>query len=1410
MISENPTIAPEGGLPAGEAGAEKPEKSSERPAEKSARKKIVFVEAGSIASEQARDVAEGRLTETAEKMKGFTGFFRKIWHQNLAYEYRRQKEIKKVKKEISEKDNIFASETADRKAHEQTMGALVERFSGEYEELVHTELGEKKPEIVEAEIKKQVQDLVRSYAMGEIDEANFKEERKRILARLKGVDTGHADVRLKTLEQDYKDGKLDKKSYKEQKKQIEADFRKGHVEVAEQGYQYADNLFEVAKEVRQAVEHGQKIEEIDLDFNVTVGKAKSGVRTEAQFNTVDRIIDKIHGKSWGLINETTIAIAYTALLQVPERLGRSKIAAWFTFGGSALLGGGIAGLREKKRVEEERRLHFREMAKGITFDTEKSPRRKEMEEYRYETREANDLADALENSLYIKKEGGARELRDLTQKELETVMAHLSEIESRISLSDRHRIDLISYSDTTRVAQEQLRLDLLRAQAKVDIRKILNKEAKIVKHGPEFDYKLEGVIGAPDIKKYLESQEMQDLKDREAKQDKLAYWIMGRRMEKGFVIEDIEKHHGAFTEQGTHEYAKWDFIRAGEILDAMDASEYTDEKLLGKGLNIPAGQSLEDFLQSLKDTRIKNLLEGDKGIENKDRLFSKMRNNRAWKKAMWGVGIGLAVGAVAQEGAAFFTHQEGLVEGWVQGRKGEVPAGGEAHYTPLEALRRWWSQDYPHVAGGNLREVILDPNHKIFFPEGIDLRFNKFTDKFELLRGGKVLNSGIDFNEDGGLTDASKKALAEQGILIRDPQTTSVVTEKMVESRTGNRLLEEHKDYILDNSHRISRGPWLENDTPTPDGNELKLMGDFQQDGTYRFSVDHMTPDGSKHAGLSPDVRALMAEGKLKILLSMSRGTQNQVFEVNIDSTGHAIINPNTELGKIFIGGNGTPKFMAKFSEVAEVTGAKGAAERVQIFATAVGEGLDTSPETITNGVEKVTEQFTSTRWDLPADWRMDPPFIIPLVGRKPLEPAESKKLAERTATYYGYEGMLARESYRERMSPKILENKNIDLSGDDSAMVKEYLDKQNQSYLKELTELLQGTKPMNNSVETVIAIPSYQEGSNLEKTLRNYAKLKNRDGFEIVVLENHPRDKDRDNSAGVMEKIKKEYPDLQLTHLYKEYDHKPFIGEVRKNLADAVLLRKQQAGINKSIAIVSNDADMEDISENYANDIADTFKKNRRLDALAGQWDFPPESFKQYPLFHATQRLWHYFTIAFRYNYLNSPELSGCNSAFRSGIYAAIGGYNEKSNLGEDLEMGWMIKEARGYDAGRLTYLNRAWLITNPRRTINKMLSGDRFIEQHKDFHVNEGVRKTSLEKILREKKDFSDEDFGKEVQSIYSFYDRMKKSKSGWIEDVYVDKSFDRAMRFLGVTYTTRNGEVVIGDMAKMKRGLENYQNK
>jgi hypothetical protein len=403
--------------------------------------------------------------------------------------------------------------------------------------------------------------------------------------------------------------------------------------------------------------------------------------------------------------------------------------------------------------------------------------------------------------------------------------------------------------------------------------------------------------------------------------------------------------------------------------------------------------------------------------------------------------------------------------------------------------------------------------------------------------------------------------------------------------------------------------------------------------------------------------------------------------------------------------------------------------------------------------------------------------------------------------------GLLDPARYRNRMSPELVKNKELDLSGNDLGTVREYLSNQDPAYMADLRTMISGQKTISKDVKTVIAIPSYREGENLEKTLRNYSKLKDKNQFEIVILENHPEDVERDNSGNIIEGIKKEFPDLSIIHLYKLFKEKPTIGQVRKYLVDAVLLRKSESNIEKSLAIVSSDADLEDIREDYVSRISAAFQHNKKLDAIEGKWDYPAETFKKYPLLHASQRLWRYLDIAFRNYGLKTQELTGTNSAFRSGIYAAVGGYNEKAQLAEDWEIGQLIKEARGNNQS-IGRLDSAWLISNPRRAVVKMLSGGRFIEQHEDFHTNEDVRNAPLEDLLPEKRDFDEEEFTKEVQAIYKHCVGWKKSNGGSVDNEYIDRSFDRAMRFLGVKYEIEDNKIRILDMERLKKGLREYE--
>ena len=191
--------------------------------------------------------------------------------------------------------------------------------------------------------------------------------------------------------------------------------------------------------------------------------------------------------------------------------------------------------------------------------------------------------------------------------------------------------------------------------------------------------------------------------------------------------------------------------------------------------------------------------------------------------------------------------------------------------------------------------------------------------------------------------------------------------------------IEEHRDLFS----KIKRGVWADNDTVKFDKNELKLGwggmngAGVDKQGNFVFDIRHMMADGSFHEGQHWDPQALMKEGKLKLLISLSKNTQNQVAEIPIIN-GKAVINPNSEIGKIaFENINGRAKFLGKFAEVAVVNQNSNGEKVAQILATESGTGVKNIIEK--SGVELQSDYDTAF-----------PLFNPPILARRPLESLKS------------------------------------------------------------------------------------------------------------------------------------------------------------------------------------------------------------------------------------------------------------------------------------------------------------------------------------------------------------------------------------------------------------------------------------
>lgn len=788
--------------------------------------KVTVIDESSNVESEALDIADSKMTESKDKLTGFRGMFKKIWKHNLAQPYYRRKEYEKARAEILERRKLYGN-VEEQRAHEKS---LVDQFSSEYDEAIHTEVGEKREKLgvteTEMQIKSEIKKLISDYIEEKVTDETFSAEQTRIFSQIK-----------------------------EAKK-----------DVVDKGLLYSSNILEIAKQVKQSLAHGESLDNLDLDFDVIVGKAKSDVRTEAQYNTLDKIIDEIQkGKIGGFLNETTISaavsIAYCTGAAALRRIAGSRMAAWGSFGATALLGAGIAAAREKKRLEDERKQHFREMAQGKEFEAG-SDRREEMERYRYETENATNLSDNLEYSLYNFNEKGERETKNLDQNGFQEAIEKLAEIESRIKISDRQRLDLISFSDKSKVTEERLRMDLLRATAKIDLEKMLASS--------------------------------------------------------------------------------------------------------NGNLRVPKGKNFSEFLNSVSETKMAEINGGDKGIEKKNELFNKMRNKKVWKAGREGLIKGAIFGGFAQEvGALFNDGQEGILENLLEGNAHAAEAGQAIpvvqSYTLAEYARHWISGDFPRV---DMHDILVGGNH-VQLPEGTDLVQND-NGTFDLLRDKEVVGENIEFNSDGSLSEESKRMLTEKGIGIESDTVTSNPKD----------IVNEHEDLTT----KVERAGWYDNDTPKPvfDKNELKLHWGgksgtgIDSDGNYVFNVKHMAPDGSYHGKFSVDAQEAIKDGKLKMLLSLSRDTQNQVFEVDVDANGNAIIDPESEVGKLFFTQEGgKAKFIGRFAEVAEIMGKKDKTDMVSLLATLEGPGVEDSTEPI-------------TIFKMPHDYDV-PPFI-PIAGRRPLE----------------------------------------------------------------------------------------------------------------------------------------------------------------------------------------------------------------------------------------------------------------------------------------------------------------------------------------------------------------------------------------------------------------------------------------
>lgn len=378
---------------------------------------------------RAHELAEKRLTAELNEGGKFKRFVKSIWQGNVARDQYIAKYAAQYRSEIDTAGNINLDD--ENAGFEQE--ALIKRFSSEYDEMIHTDAGERRAELAsDSEFATRTKDLLGRYARGELNDESLVEERGRMLKEL--ADSGNTDL--------LGEGKL----------QI-------------------DNLVQIARAVKGSFEHGKSLERMLEAMRFTTGEAKSGARTEVRYNAVERVAQRLSSTRLGALMSPEAVITAVGITTTLLHLGsRSATNAALKTIAPGLSGAIWAGVREGRRTKEERAQNARERAYGGTIG-ETDQRRLEMDRTNYDLATAASLTEELRSL--------TGENVDLSQREaLEAVLASLSAIEARMKLADGHNIDLITYDDQTTVEAQRFDLDLARAEAKVALNQHLTDELR--------------------------------------------------------------------------------------------------------------------------------------------------------------------------------------------------------------------------------------------------------------------------------------------------------------------------------------------------------------------------------------------------------------------------------------------------------------------------------------------------------------------------------------------------------------------------------------------------------------------------------------------------------------------------------------------------------------------------------------------------------------------------------------------------------------------------------------------------------------------------------------------------------------------------------------------------------------------
>lgn len=851
------------------------------------------VDVSEAVEERARDSAEETLHREKAEVSGISGFIAKIWKHNVAYEIYRQVGIARARNKILTDKNLYTNEGLQKADHQRAVAAVVDRFVEEHQNSLHQQGadGERKKKLetspAEVAVKAKLNDLVREFAANPAMDEDELEKRKLSIFKEANALAGEAKGR---------------------------------------GVMVADNMIEIAKAVREHALHANGIDNLDIDLEFVIGKAKMGARTEQEKSAIDKALEGMdrltsrHGITAGIWGATRsgAAVAGAIGLTIAQMAAKSNIAKVATFGGSALATGLFSWWREKGRTNREHALHERQRALGGVLRSEQSPEELTAEEIQLNRQlAATSWWQPGERANLRARIDSARKTKQPRREAMDAFALH--RVNAR-DLSDRGQAFL--------TPDGQLKPGLDPADA---MRALADMEARVS-------------IGNIE------------------KKDLLQY--------SGVAEVEIERRDLDETRM---------VLKAA--LRAANANFETDYH--------PVYEGVVGVITDHKNTQQKN--------------FDEYAKKRAKNAALIAVGSGLVAGFGAHEIWAWATGNETVTESF--GHAGN------------------WLMNYlNHTPGAPIAPTGAPVMHAftdgaINSPAGTELiQQADGSWSLQAVADHHVIAGGLHIGSNGSLDAASVQALERLGATVsqQDVMTDHVTT---VTEEVG--VWDWLRGHAPDVSH-IHRDIWMGNDTPAPkfDFNEQGLHwgqvnGVSASGDAYTMTLNTMTHGGSWQNGLHIDPLQETANGNMRLVLTLSEGSQNHAITLTPDAEGNFTIPMNSDIGRSLfttdqavidaaLAANphlhhvaGEPFFLGYHAEIAMSRGIDDAGvEHLAILATHTGSGLDHGVITRDIG-ECVEKHLTQIR--LP-DNNLNPfpplvlPPIIPIRARTPMERLATRK----------------------------------------------------------------------------------------------------------------------------------------------------------------------------------------------------------------------------------------------------------------------------------------------------------------------------------------------------------------------------------------------------------------------------------